>query len=150
MRQALNMVEVVQVDPQISFLFPRMTSPNRKKFTDHTQCLCSLEEPGSSVILRSSSLLRLGRPPSPPCPHLCTYTHKLPSSAAIPVRSNNTLWVIKGHEPPWSHQLWSLVFIRTPHQTSSHQPQRESPPITCFTLPYSSLSLRDFLITRIS
>lgn len=120
-----------------------------------TQCLCPLvlEEPGSSVILRGSLLLLLVWPTSPPCPQLCT--HELPSSAAIPASSTNTLWVAEGNEPAWSQLLWSLVFIRRP-------PKRESwlmraltslmdsgPPVTSSSLS-CSLSLRDFLITGIS
>lgn len=34
-KQSLNTVEVVQMGPQIYFLFPRITSPNGKNFTDY-------------------------------------------------------------------------------------------------------------------
>ena len=157
MRQALYIVEVFQMGPQISCLFPKMTSPDGKKFTDHTQCLCApaLEEPGSSVILRDSLLLLRVWLTSPPCPQLCTDTHELPSSAAIPAGSDNRLQVTEGNEPPWSQLLWSLVFIRRPPKWESWlmwaftSPMDSGPPTTSSTLS-CSLSLRDFLITGIS
>lgn len=36
MKQSLNIFKVVQMDPTVSFLFLRITSPNRKMFTDHS------------------------------------------------------------------------------------------------------------------
>lgn len=36
MKQSLSVFKVVQMDPKISLLFLRITSPDRKKFTDHS------------------------------------------------------------------------------------------------------------------
>lgn len=42
MRQALNIFEVIQMDPKISFPFPRIVFINRKNF-HRSQCLSPLE-----------------------------------------------------------------------------------------------------------